>query len=245
MRPVAASPCETREHNASFHGDDLRSQCFFAVGVAPVGGVAGGAVGLGAAVQQVAERGAVERVDRVVAGLAVEGVVAVVAVELIVAAGAVDDVGGAVAGQRVVAAAAADAFDVGADVVEFAGLAVVGAVADRDRQRRAARVVGEIGAGVALQRVGAGAALQRVVVFAALQRVGAVAALQLVRAATTDQRVATGLTDQRVRVIVAGERVGGAAAADALDITWMSSSSPVSPSLAPSPIDAVTGALRG
>ena len=119
---------------------------------------------------------------------------------IVVAGAAVDDVGRVAAGQRVLAASAAQALDVGADVVELAGFAVVGAVADRDRQRRAARVVGQIGAGVALQRVGAGAALQRVVVRAALQGVGAVAALQLVRAATTDQRVATGLADQHVGV---------------------------------------------
>ena len=124
-------------------------------------------------------------------GLAVEGVVAVVAVDLIVASGAVDDVGRAVAGQGVVPASAAQALDVGADVVEFAGLAVVGAVADRDRQRRGPWVVGEIGAAVALQGVGAGAALQCVVGRAALQRVGAVAALQAVGAAATAERVAT------------------------------------------------------
>ena len=92
-----------------------------AVCVAQVGAVAGGGVVLGAAGQPVGVRGAVEAVNRVVAGHAVEDVVAGVAGDLIVAGGAVDDVRAAVAGQRVVAAAAAQPLDIGLDVVELAG----------------------------------------------------------------------------------------------------------------------------
>ena len=123
-----------------------------------------------------------------------------------------------IAGERVGGAAAADALDISLDVVELAGLAVVGAVTDRRRHRRAAWVVGEVRPGVALQRVAAGAALQRVGAIAALQDVEAVAALQRIVTATAGQRVVAALADQHVRVGISGQRVGGAAAPDTLDI---------------------------
>ena len=149
----------------------------------------------------------------------------------VVAGGAVEDVRGAVAGQRVVRAAAAQPLDISLDVVELTALTIVGAVSDRDGHRRGAGVVGDVRSRAALLRVATGAALQRVVGVAALQHVGAVAAQQRVRAAATGERVRAALADQPVGGRVAGQRVAGAAAPDLLDIVVDMVALAVSPSL--------------
>ena len=126
-RPARESP--SGETISCYSDAEMVSQS----GVADVLGITECAVDLAAADQPVSVRKAVERVDAVRAGLAVQDVVTGVATDHVVAAGAVDDVGVPVTGEDVVSAAGAQALEVAPDVVALAGLTVDSAVTDRRR----------------------------------------------------------------------------------------------------------------
>ena len=143
------------------------------------------------------------------------------------------DVRVGVTGQRVGGAAAAQALDIGLDLITFAGGTVVGTVTDRQGDGRGVKeVVGDVRAAAAGQHVGAGAADQavvavtaaeqvialaaddRVLLRAAGQRVGAVLAVDVVAARTSVDVVIAAAAADDVVAAQAGDRVVAALAVD-------------------------------
>src|SRR5206468_1100890 len=97
--------------------------------------------------------------------------------ERIVARSAIEGHRACAGRDRVISITAGDDFNVGRDVVIFAGLSIVGRAIDRDDEIRAARrVIRGIGVRAAVDVVGVVPAVEGIVAGVTVERVGAVAA---------------------------------------------------------------------
>ena len=152
---------------------------------------------------------AVAAVDLVVPAVSVEDVVATSARDLVVAAASREPVGAGRADEDVRCVAAVDLFDVGADVVALAGLAVVGLGVEADAHGcGAAEVAHRVVSRPPFEAVGAVEGVQRAVV----ELVVTVATAHRVVAGTAGETVVADACVELVVVRTAVERVGAVVA---------------------------------